>query len=98
MPTILAAATIRGAAIVGAESTPGATFTLNNNDGILQFPNPNKVKFVAVISHFQNFPYTTTTHWIKNQGVDFIVVGHSAMDTSGRTFPVVDFNAIIVAL
>ena len=98
MATILAAVTIRGGGVVPAESTAGATLTLDNNDGILRFPNPQNHEFVAVISHFQNYPYTTSTHWIKNRGVDFIVVGHTAMDTSGRTFPIGDFNTIVVAL
>jgi hypothetical protein len=100
MATILAAVTVRGATVVAAESTPGTAITLNNNgtEAIVDFPNANNHRFVAVISHFQNFPYTTSTHWIKNQGANFFVVGHSAMDTSGRIFAVADFNAIVVAL
>lgn len=100
MATILAAATVKGAAVVPAQSTPNVTANLGNNGTEINvnFPNPNNHQFVAVISHFQNFVYTTSTHWIKNQGPNYIVVGHSAMDTSGRIFPIADFNMIVVAI
>ena len=100
MATVLAAVTVRGGAVVPAQSTPGATSSLGNNNTeiIVNFPNANNHQFVPVISDFHNFPYTTSIHWIKNQGTSFIVVGHSALDTSGRIFPIADFNVIVAGL
>jgi hypothetical protein len=79
MAYILAAAQVKQ----GALYSSSADVTWAN--GKLSFPNPERLKFVPVISDSQDAPYITATHWIRQIGPDYIVVLLKALDTGSAT-------------
>jgi hypothetical protein len=93
---VLAVANVSGGKIVAA-SPGGNVVEYDPSNGVLTFPNPQKVNYIPLISNCDNGkPYITTNHWIQEITPTYIVVKQCAMDTGGRVWFGSDFTALIL--